>query len=230
MDSALTDWLSLETGEFTVPFTGSATVTGGVMLRQGQKQLRFAKERPAGSFWLETSCSSCSEKSFCFCRSICGLLLLLLPPSNRISHSFNYCPQPKLLRCPTVLNGIFAKPIPTHKLVCFVMFRLCVGFINWFWKKNLGCSRLTVETCSWFSLYWLRRELTRDDFPNLPQILNCKALMMTALLISLNLISITLYKEILSKAKLTIDLHCVGPVSPFRLHPSNHIFWTQINF
>ena len=167
-------------------------------------------------------------------------------PSNWISHSFNYCPQPKLLRCPTVLNGIFAKPIPTHKLVCFVMFRLCVGFINWFWKKNLGCSRLTVETCSWFSLYWLRRELTRWLSKLPPQILNCKALMMTALLISLNLISITLYKEILSKAKLTIDPHCVWAPSSFRLDPSyrfrylfnlkqnfdkpNILFWTLFNF
>ena len=202
----------------------------------------FAKERPGGSFWLETSCSS-GEKSFCFCRSICAPPPPSSPPppppptlrlpSNWISHSFNYCPQPKLLRCPTVLNGIFAKPIPTHKLVCFVMFRLCVGFINWFWKKNLGCSRLTVETCSWFSLYWLRRELTRDDFPNPPQILNCKALMMTALLISLNLISITLYKEILSKAKLTIDPHCVWAPSSFRLDPSyrfRYLFNLDQNF
>ena len=47
--------------------------------------------------------------------------------------------------------------------------------------------------------------------------------MMTALLISLNLISITLYKEILSKAKLTIDLHCVGAHSSFRLNPSHRI-------
>ena len=110
------------------------------------------------------------------------------------------------------------------QLSFFPSFFFSVGFINW----NLGFGRLTVETCSWFSPYWLRRELTRWLSKLPPQILNCKALMMTALLISLNLISITLYKEILSKAKLTIDFHCVQPNSSIRLHPSHHgdIFWT----
>ena len=113
------------------------------------------------------------------------------------------------------------------QLSFFPSFFFSVGFINW----NLGFGRLTVETCSWFSPYWLRRELTRWLSKLPPQILNCKALMMTALLISLNLISITLYKEILSKAKLTIDFHCVQPNSSIRLHPSHHgdIFEPWIN-
>ena len=118
-----------------------------------------------------------------------------------------------------------------HRQACFVMFYFCVGFMNRFWKRTLGIGGLTVETCSWFSPYWLRGELTRwlSKFPP-TQILNCKALMMTALLISLNLISITLYKEILSKAKLSIDLHCVWATPHFVLIHliASNIFWTSI--
>ena len=135
---------------------------GSVMLRQGQKQLRFAKERPAGSLWLETSCSSCSEKSFCFCRSICGLLLLL--PSNRISHSFNYCPtnQDLALKVSDRFEWDFCKRRFQRIDGMFCNVLLLCWFYELVLKKDPWVrDRLTVETCSWFSPYWLRGELTR---------------------------------------------------------------------
>ena len=112
-------------------------VTGEASLRRGQRQLRFAKERPAGSFWLETSCSIASEKSFCCCRSICGSRLLLLP-SNRISHSFNYWTTNQALKVSDRFEWDFCKPrfqthktgmfcnefFSTHKPACFLMFFL----------------------------------------------------------------------------------------------------------
>ena len=112
----------------------------------------------------------CSTSSFLSSSSSSSSYLSSYPPpSKQLNFPFiQLLPPTKTLKVSDRFEWDFAKPIPTHKPVCFVMFRLCVGFINWFWKKNLGCSRLTVETCSWFSLYWLRGELTRDDFPNPP--------------------------------------------------------------